>query len=161
MRRKRETGNRSPAFAPICDVFLVLPAVRMRLRKTVALFDAVAPLGVFELEAFGLILQQVNLFEQLRAYGGGLLAAGGIGLDHHRDLPDALGHLGNGGRLGDIPHGAVKECHNLPAGAGAVGGELPVACAAGDLILHCPGYRLRMSVMGGNVGKLCRYWCHL
>ena len=124
------------------------------------LFSLVMPIFL-QLKPPGLLLEHPHLVKELGAHRCGLLAAGGIGLDHHRDLPDALGHLGNGGRLGDIPHGAVKECHNLPAGAGAVGGELPVACAAGDLILYCPGYCLCMSVMGGNVGKLCRYWRYL
>ena len=104
------------------------------------LFSLVMPIFL-QLKPPGLLLEHPHLVKELGAHRCGLLAAGGIGLDHHRDLPDALGHLGNGGRLGDIPHGAVKECHNLPAGAGLTGTKGCLASAGGNTIRNGPIHR--------------------
>ena len=47
----------------------------------------------------------------------------------------------------------IQDCCDLCAGAGGVGVETTAAHAGGDPVLHCPGYRLGVVAVGGDIGE--------
>ena len=52
---------------------------------------------------------------------------------------------------------AVKERHNLTAGAVLIGGKKTAADAACNAIFHSPRNRIRIIRIRGNIAEACRF----